>query len=104
MFSSGERSSKTECGPCGRRREEEKPVRITIDRDSSIPIYSQIEAEIKKNILNNVLVYGTRLPSERQQAANLGVHRNTVIRAYKNLADQQFISSDFEGSVARRDF
>jgi len=72
-------------------------VRITIDRDSSIPIYSQIEAEIKKNILNNVLVYGTRLPSERQQAANLGVHRNTVIRAYKNLADQQFISSDFEG-------
>lgn len=72
-------------------------MRISIDRDSSIPIYSQIEAEIKKNILNNVLVYGTRLPSERRQASNLGVHRNTVIRAYKNLADQQFISSNFEG-------
>ncbi len=38
-------------------------MRISIDRDSSAPIYKQIEGKIRNKILNNEIAYGTRLPS-----------------------------------------
>ena len=75
----------------------EKTMNISIDKESSIPVYRQIEAAIKKRILSGEYPYGWRLPSERRLAAIVGVHRNTVIKAYKLLVDQELISSDFEG-------
>lgn len=75
----------------------EKTMNISIDKESSIPVYRQIEAAIKKRILSGEYPYGWRLPSERRLAAIVGVHRNTVIKAYKLLVDQELISCDFEG-------
>lgn len=72
-------------------------MNISVDKESSIPIYRQIEAAIKKRVLGGELPYGWKLPSERRLAAIIGVHRNTVIKAYKLLVDQELISSDFEG-------
>lgn len=66
-----------------------------VNRESSVSIYKQIEENIKKRILTNEFVYGTKLPSERRLAEILKVHRNTVIKAYKRLEDQELISSHF---------
>ena len=72
-------------------------MRISIDRDSSAPIYKQIEGKIRNKILNNEIAYGTRLPSERYLASVLDVHRNTVIKAYKCLVDQELVSCTLPG-------
>lgn len=65
---------------------------VEIDKKNSIPIYRQIEAGIKKKILNSELPIGAKLPAERRLAQLLGVNRNTVVKAYKLLMDQELIS------------
>lgn len=67
-----------------------------IDKNCSIPIYRQIEADIRKKIMNGELPAAFRLPSERKLAAGLGVHRNTVVKAYKLLVDQGLVSCTFD--------
>ena len=65
---------------------------VVIDKKTSVPVYRQIEIAIKKKILNNELPFGAKLPAERKLAETLGVHRNTVVKAYKLLVDQELIS------------
>ncbi|MEJ5201512.1 MAG: GntR family transcriptional regulator, partial [Anaerolineales bacterium] len=60
-------------------------MRIPLDRDSSIPLYKQIEDFLKENILSGILPPDTRLPSSRQLARDLGVNRITVETAYDEL-------------------
>ncbi|MBO4725596.1 MAG: PLP-dependent aminotransferase family protein [Firmicutes bacterium] len=64
---------------------------ITIRRDLKTPYYAQIATQIRARIITKDLTDGAVLPSERQMAARLGVHRNTVIRAYKELQDAGLI-------------
>lgn len=68
-------------------------MNITINREEKIPLYLQISGQIKNMIFNGSLVNGSKLPSERQLANNLNVHRNTVVRAYAELKDDDLISS-----------
>lgn len=68
-------------------------MNITINREEKIPLYIQISSQIKNLIFSGKLVKGSRLPSERQLADNLNVHRNTVIRAYSELKGEDLISS-----------
>lgn len=65
---------------------------VEIDKKNSMPIYRQIEAGIKQKILNNELPPGAKLPAERKLAQMLEVHRNTVVKAYKLLTDQELVS------------
>jgi len=60
-------------------------MNMTIDRHSATPIYIQISDQIRRGIFDGSLVDGYLLPSERKLAADLGVHRNTVTRAYLDL-------------------
>ena len=60
-------------------------MNITIDKENKIPVYLQIATEIKRLILSGHLPAGAVLPSERTLAEILGVHRNTVTRAYQEL-------------------
>ena len=60
-------------------------MKINIRRNINTPVYKQIYHEIKERILHEELVEGIKLPSERKLADELGVHRNTVIKAYDIL-------------------
>ncbi len=60
-------------------------INIRIDRDSSRPLYDQIVDQITKLINDNTLKIGSRLPSMRDLAAEIGVNRNTVGLAYSEL-------------------
>lgn len=65
---------------------------VEIDKKSSIPIYRQIESCIKRKILNGEIPFSTKLPSERRLAEFLDINRNTVVKAYKLLTDQELVS------------
>jgi len=66
---------------------------IDIDKNSRIPLYLQIEEYLKKLIMEGQLGKNTQLPTERELSVKLGVSRNTVSMAYKELAREKIISS-----------
>ncbi|MCQ2551492.1 MAG: PLP-dependent aminotransferase family protein [Clostridia bacterium] len=68
-------------------------MKIQIDRESKTPVYLEIATQIKKQILTGNLPDGVVLPSERTLAENLGVHRNTITRAYNELKTEGYISA-----------
>ncbi len=59
---------------------------LHLDRDSRTPLYLQIRNQLREMILDGTLSEGSRLPPERQMAADLGVNRSTVVNAYRGLA------------------
>jgi DNA-binding transcriptional MocR family regulator len=58
---------------------------ITIDRESSEPIFRQVVREIQNLIRTGSLPEGFRLPPERRMAEALGVNRSTIFNAYREL-------------------
>lgn len=58
---------------------------ITLTADAAEPPYEQIRTQLRDQITNGELLAGTRLPTVRRLAADLGVAANTVGRAYKEL-------------------
>ena len=68
-------------------------MNLKINKQSVVPLYKQIENGIKNLIKHEELVNGYKLPPERKLAAELGVHRNTVILAYNRLIAEGFIVS-----------
>lgn len=61
---------------------------IRIDLDSPKPLEEQIVVGLRQALAQGTLVPGAELPSVRQLAGDLGVHWNTVARAYRRLADE----------------
>src|SRR6266699_761254 len=70
---------------------------IQLDRSQSTPLYQQICAKLREAILGGQLPEGTRLPTERALAKELGVNRTTVMNAYNQLASEGLL----EGHVGR---
>ena len=64
---------------------------INIDKRETVPIYLQIVGQIKEKIFDGTINEGYALPSERKLAADLGVHRNTVTKAYHELKAEGLI-------------
>ena len=60
-------------------------MKILIDKRKKVPVYLQIAEQIKEYIFDGAISDGYALPSERVLAADLGVHRNTVTKAYHEL-------------------
>lgn len=73
---------------------------ITIDKLSNIAIYRQISISIINAISDGVLKPGAHLPSSRELAKNLAVHRKTVIAAYEELQSQDWITVEPRKYVA----
>lgn len=58
---------------------------LTVDPDSPVPPYEQIRSQIASMVQVGLLPEGSRLPSIRQLANDLGVAGGTVARAYRTL-------------------
>ena len=56
-----------------------------VNPSSGVPIYAQIEAQVKNAIAAGALQVDEPLPSVRRLAAELGVNPTTAARAYQNL-------------------
>lgn len=66
-------------------------MNINIDYSSDLPMYEQIKACIKENILCGKLKYNDGLPSVRQMAKDLNVSTITIKRAYIDLEHDGYI-------------
>jgi DNA-binding transcriptional MocR family regulator len=75
-------------------------VQIEIDRTSSQPLYRQLACHIQQRIRSGALPTGTRLPTVRQLAQQLGVTRLTIHSAYAELAAGGWV----EATVGRGTF
>ena len=68
-------------------------MNININTKSGIPIYEQIEREIKNMIVEGTLPEGAALPSIRGLAADLRISVITIKRAYEDLEKEGMIYS-----------
>jgi GntR family transcriptional regulator/MocR family aminotransferase len=66
---------------------------LIIDKQAPLPVYIQLANQLMAMVSAGTLQPGTRLPSTRQLAALLNLHRKTVIRAYDELLAQGWLQS-----------
>ncbi|HET6426198.1 MAG TPA: GntR family transcriptional regulator [Planctomycetaceae bacterium] len=58
---------------------------LHIDPSNGLPIYDQINRQIKFAVANGALRSGELVPSVRELAQRIAVNPNTVARAYRDL-------------------
>jgi GntR family transcriptional regulator len=63
-------------------------VVVQIDVTSPRPLEEQIASGLRLALANGTIRTGDELPPIRQLAGDLGVHWNTVARAYRRLGDE----------------
>jgi GntR family transcriptional regulator/MocR family aminotransferase len=64
---------------------------IELERDSESPLHEQVERSIRENIQAGRLAAGTRLPSSRALASELGISRGVVTEAYSQLVAEGYL-------------
>jgi len=58
---------------------------VHVNAATGLPLYLQIESQLKHAVAAGALKQGEALPSVRKMATDLRVNPNTVARAYQNL-------------------
>ena len=60
-------------------------MRLHVDPGQALPMYAQLEEQLRQAIALGELSPGDRLPTVRQLAVDLRINANTVSRAYSEL-------------------
>jgi len=76
------------------------PGLLRLDRDSPVPLRSQLEQALRSSIQAGRLQSGDLLPPSRRMAAELGVSRGLVVDCYAQLAAEGYLASRV-GSATR---
>ena len=66
---------------------------LLVDPTSPLPVYEQIREQILRMVAAGTLEPGHRLPTIRQLAADLGLAKGTVARAYELLESDSVIAT-----------
>jgi DNA-binding transcriptional regulator YhcF (GntR family) len=66
---------------------------IAIDSRSATPPYEQLRVQFMDEVRSGALAAGTRIPTVRKLAEDLGLAPNTVARAYRELEADGFIET-----------
>jgi len=75
---------------------------LTIDAGSAMAPFEQVRTQIAAAVATGELDPGTKLPTVRQLAADLGLAANTVARAYRELeADEVVATHGRRGTFVR---
>ncbi len=69
-------------------------ITFTLDPRSGVPIYRQIQDQIRYGIASGRLCPGEQLPTVRSLAVELKVNPNTVIKAYSELERQGVLTTE----------
>ena len=62
-------------------------------REGGVPLYRQLHRLLQEAILSHTLAAGTKLPSSRMLADELGIARNTVTNVYEQLALEGYVQT-----------
>jgi DNA-binding transcriptional regulator YhcF (GntR family) len=68
-------------------------VILSVDPSLPMPAYEQMREQITRMIVAGTLPVGARLPTIRQLAADLGLAKGTVARAYELLESESAIET-----------
>jgi len=74
-----------------RRSAIEASVTVALDRGTCVPLHRQLYERLREAVLSGRLPAGTRLPSSRTLASELGVSRNTVMSAFLQLLAEGYL-------------
>ena len=66
---------------------------ISINSHSATPQYEQLRVQFMEEVKSGALAAGTRIPTVRKLAEDLGLAPNTVARAYRELEADGFIET-----------
>ncbi len=66
---------------------------LDVDPTSALPVYEQIRQQITRMAVSGVLPAGSRLPTIRQLATDLGLAKGTVAKAYALLESTAVVES-----------
>ncbi|RKR75382.1 GntR family transcriptional regulator [Frondihabitans australicus] len=66
---------------------------ITLDPRSATPPYEQLRVQIAAQVESGELAAGSKLPTVRRLADDLGIAPNTVARAYRELESDGFVET-----------
>lgn len=67
-------------------------VEFQPDRSDGVPLYLQLKRYLEHLVRTGSLAPGDRLPTEREMARQLGLSRNTVSLAYRQLEAEGLIT------------
>ena len=65
-----------------------------LDSDAPAPLYRQLYDRLRRAILSGNLGPGSKLPSTREMALELGIARNTVMTAYEQLLTEGYVEGE----------
>jgi GntR family transcriptional regulator len=68
-------------------------ITFRLDSTSGVPIYRQIQDQIRFGVASGLLSPGEQLPTVRSLAVELSVNPNTVIKAYSELEREGLLDS-----------
>lgn len=66
---------------------------LQLHHEQPVPLYRQLETELRRLILTGDLAAGLRLPASRQLALDLEISRLTVKNAYEQLVSEGFLKA-----------
>lgn len=66
---------------------------LSVDTDDPTPVYQQIRSQIQHMVASGTLTAGTRLPTIRQLATDLGLAKGTVAKAYEALLHDGLVTA-----------
>jgi DNA-binding transcriptional regulator YhcF (GntR family) len=66
---------------------------ISVDPAAAQPPYEQVKQQLEQLIRSGELAQGTRLPTVRRLAEDVGLAVNTVARAYKELEADRLVET-----------
>lgn len=72
---------------------------VVIDAGSALPPYEQVRSQLAQQINDGLLTVGTKLPTVRALATDLGLAVNTVARAYRELEAAQLLETRGRGGT-----
>ncbi len=74
-------------------KKELKPLDVSIDTRSAVPVYQQVKQAIKLLIISGYLEEGDRLVPIREFAGKLRINPNTIVKVYYQLDVEGYIFS-----------
>lgn len=72
---------------------------LALDRDNRTPLAEQLVGRLREAILGGAVQPGDTLPSTRTLAAELGVSRGVVVRAFEQLTGEGYLDSHGAGGT-----
>jgi DNA-binding transcriptional regulator YhcF (GntR family) len=66
---------------------------LSVDSTSPVPPFEQVRSSLAGQINDRTLPVGTKLPTVRKLAADLGIAPNTIARAYRELEEAGLIET-----------